>query len=315
MYVIYPAEEIISLTYALPVQRSLPRPTLDNLKEPNVSPAFSPIPLLNNNLHHNHQLNHNDRRQSITQLNTNAITTNTTATIDPDEFNRDGFDDFTSSRHDLDNTNYSVYSSQSRLSPLSLPPKPPPMAASKAAAAAAAAIPKKSKLAKLAKLGRPHSTPAPETIESARVSEYHDIVVSNPTFTRDNLRARNFDAFFESGVPVYQIETKERPQPNSAEILEANNNNNIALLPPTPPPLPPAPTIAPKSSKFNFLKRNKDKQQQHQQQQQQLLQAQPQPLNFNEFDTTRSRRGSHSSDILLIVEDPQKGDRCTPLMI
>lgn len=273
MYVIYPAEEIITLTYALPVQRSRPRPTLDNLKEPRVPPPHQPSSLLSNNANH---------RLSATA-----------ATIDPDEFSRDGYDDYTSSRNDLDNTNYSsVYSSQSRLSPHVLAQKPPPMAIKVAA-------PKKSKLAKLAKLGRPHSTPVPETNESARVSEYHDIVVSNPTFTRANLHARNFDAFFESGEPVYSIETKERPTPNSAEILD------MSMPPPLPPPLPPLPPQPPKS-KFNFLKRNnnnnnnKDK---------------PQPL-MTEFEAgARSRRGSHSSDILLIVEDPQKGDRCTPLMI
>lgn len=290
MYVIYPAEEIISLTYgvAAAVQRpTIQRPTLDNLREPLVpvgtrtpSPASVPssssaskksakVPKSANT---NHALNNNPN-VFITDPTTFDTTSDFDETITLNNFNGNPIAYYTPpSSPSLDPT--------SAITTPGKPPQPPPPKQGK---------PKSKLQLKFAKLGRPHSSPEPA--ESTRVLEYHDIRVSNPTFTRDNLRARNFDAFFEAGESVYSIETKEK---TSSPSTEPSPTIDDTFYVPQPPPKPP-------KSKLNFLKRNKSPQPPKQQ---------PVPP-----QTPSSRRGSRSSDIFLIVEEPQKGDRCTPLMI
>lgn len=80
----------------------------------------------------------------------------------------------------------------------------------------------------LGRLGR--SAPIVETPETARIREDHHIHVANPTFTRENLRQRNYDAFFESGQPVYSIEKRAPSQTRETtpnfESNHINNNNN-----------------------------------------------------------------------------------------
>lgn len=42
--------------------------------------------------------------------------------------------------------------------------------------------------------------------EPARLRDITEIRIANPTFTHKNISARNYDAFFESGEPVYKLE-------------------------------------------------------------------------------------------------------------
>jgi hypothetical protein len=73
----------------------------------------------------------------------------------------------------------------------------------------------------LGKLGRPSSNESEPT--SSRLREDLDLRIANPTFTRENLREKNFDAFFASGEPVYSLEKKEK------QISDASN---LSLLTP-----------------------------------------------------------------------------------
>lgn len=59
-------------------------------------------------------------------------------------------------------------------------------------------------------LGR-SSGKAPKKREPARLRDVTDIHIENPTFTSDNVIQRNFDAFFESGEPVYSLERRPTP--------------------------------------------------------------------------------------------------------
>lgn len=300
MYVIYPAEEIITLTYgvAAAVQRpTLQRPTLDNLREPLLpvgtrTPSPASVPSTKNNSQpKNVSSNITNHRQSIyaqnnnnnpnvfinEQIKNNFDTSDIDETITLNTFNGNRINYYTppSSPSLGPATSARTTSTPLTTATADKPPQPPTTKGK----------PKSKLQLKFAKLGRPHSNPEPA--ESARVLEYHDIRVSNPTFTRDNLRQRNFDAFFEAGESVYSIETKEKTSSPSTEPSPPIDDNSFV----TPPPK--------QKSKLNFLKRNKS------------TQKQQTPAAI----TTNSRRGSRSSDILLIVEEPQKGDRCTPLMI
>lgn len=69
---------------------------------------------------------------------------------------------------------------------------------------------KKSRLhLSLGRLGR-HQ----ELNETIRVRDELDYRVANPTFTRENLIQRNYDAFFESGEPVYSLEKRTLDTPD-----------------------------------------------------------------------------------------------------
>lgn len=54
-------------------------------------------------------------------------------------------------------------------------------------------------------LGRSKQT---RPAEPARLRDITEIRIANPTFTRENLQQNNFDAFFESGEPVYSLEQR-----------------------------------------------------------------------------------------------------------
>ena len=69
---------------------------------------------------------------------------------------------------------------------------------------------KKSRLhLSLGRLGRQK-----ELNETIRVRDELDYRVANPTFTRENLFQRNYDAFFESGEPVYSLERRTLDTPD-----------------------------------------------------------------------------------------------------
>uniref|UniRef100_A0A336MTD3 CSON004880 protein n=1 Tax=Culicoides sonorensis TaxID=179676 RepID=A0A336MTD3_CULSO len=280
MYVIYPAEEIISLTYgvAAAVQRPiLQRPTLDNLREPLVlvgTSSLNPIsipsqlPTTNNRIQNPRKSiqDNNSTTESIDRF----VDYKQNLNIETNELGKpltlNNLQDNHSTQNNLPtypslgaNTNTTIITTEK-------PPQPPLKGKS----------PKSKLQLKFAKIGRPHSSPDP--IESTRILEYHDIHVSNPTFTRDNLRQRNFDAFFESGEPVYSIETKEKTtSSNISPIEELYETSN---------------PVKPQKSKINFLKRNKPP----------IIS--PQQKQISEIN--QNRRYSRTSDIILIVEEPQK---------
>ncbi|XP_017468746.1 PREDICTED: serine/arginine repetitive matrix protein 1-like [Rhagoletis zephyria] len=92
------------------------------------------------------------------------------------------------------------------MSPMNLPPEPKPKSPTPS---------KSSRLRPklhlpLGRLGRSTST---DQRESNRLKEDLQLLVDNPVFNCENLRQRNFDAFFESGEPKYKLQPKT---PNSA---------------------------------------------------------------------------------------------------
>ncbi|XP_054736674.1 uncharacterized protein LOC129243579 [Anastrepha obliqua] len=92
------------------------------------------------------------------------------------------------------------------MSPMNLPPEPRPKSPTPS---------KSSRLRPklhlpLGRLGRSTST---DQRESNRLKEDLQLLVDNPVFNCENLRQRNFDAFFESGEPKYKLQPKT---PNSA---------------------------------------------------------------------------------------------------
>nr|XP_029728856.1 uncharacterized protein LOC109418473 isoform X4 [Aedes albopictus] len=221
MYVIFPADELILLTYGIAVPRVPPRPTLDNLREPLVPIGNRPSSAT---ILSPKQINDPRRIQGPPLTSSSAPLTPPTLSprdrspepsvnFSPDDRIYD-YDDSTP-LYDTDTTvNY--VSRELHLPPLSTAP---PLG-SRPNTTSAAKGKEKSKSRLHLKLGRlrPHSSTEPS--ESARIREDLQIHVSNPVFTRENLRQRNFDAFFESGETVYSLEKKEKPPPASAESLE-----------------------------------------------------------------------------------------------
>ncbi|XP_055320022.1 uncharacterized protein LOC129577281 isoform X5 [Sitodiplosis mosellana] len=259
MYVIFPADELIYMTYGAAIPRFKPRPTLDNLREPLV--PFDTLP--------NHKTSQNpSNRQSYPQ-NSNASNEqklqkqrqqqqqqqkqqkpsnpkpepkpkpeskpkpeqkpskkkektdifgytsldSREPSIYPDDVYVSGAIAQSSKRSTATTTTTTTATTFSLPSPSAsssssvkqpLPP-PSPARIQQAITTSNGKPPGKSKSRLHLGLGifgsKQQTTPEP-----ARLRTYHEFRVSNPTFTRENISARNYDAFFESGEPVYRLE-------------------------------------------------------------------------------------------------------------
>jgi hypothetical protein len=225
MYVIFPADEIILLSYGIAQNPRLSqaRPTLDRLREPLVPqstigtrPPPSPTstittPTTPNSLTPNHL-------------------SNTTQARDPSPSRVSFADDFMNKSRTsiVDESTFSK--------------------ASENASTSDAAVSKKknnklkSKITKisLGKLGKASaSNEQLEAASSSRVTEDHHVRIHNPTFTRDNLRQKNYDAFFASGEAVYSLEKKDpallTPQSNFSDYSLPSSYANTPGTPITPP--------------------------------------------------------------------------------
>lgn len=215
MYVIFPADEIILLSYGIAIPRLQPRPTLDNLREPLV-PFKGIRPPTNSNLDvttahtqkssisSNHirfgpNTNANPRRDPSPNVSfADEFFFNTKA--DPEEENNSETD--YSNYKEPDENAEAIYTNRNNLTN-SNNTISEPISGSK----------KKSKLKSkitlsLGRIGRPHSRDKVEP--PSRIREDLQIRVSNPTFTSDNLRQNNYDAFFASGESVYSLERKNK---------------------------------------------------------------------------------------------------------
>jgi hypothetical protein len=204
MYVIFPADEIILLSYGVAQNpRFQRRPTLDNLQEP-IVPSTGTRPSTNsNNLEV--QSNHSDRsfsRQNSSNLrsslNSHKRDTSPNVSFADDFMNKSRTSVVEESTFRTDDSLGSVLDSNGTKKKNNF----------------------KSKISKisLGKLGRPSSNEQAEPPPS-RLREDHHIRVSNPTFTHDNLREKNFDAFFASGASVYSLERKDKQLSDASSLL------------------------------------------------------------------------------------------------
>ena len=210
MYVIFPADELILLTYGVAVPRVHTRPTLDNLREPLVPIGSRP----SSNISQSRTL----AKHLQIENNTSAEIDNHPENFDPsdllydcDSSNLLGTSDLNATSEINNCLNISTTTSTNKLNTTS-----------------ASAKGKKSKLQLKLRRLRPHSSA--ETAETARIREDLQIHVTNPIFTRDNLRERNFDAFFECGETVYSLAIKDKqqllpePEPPPSELFTSNES-------------------------------------------------------------------------------------------
>lgn len=332
MYVIFPADELIYMTYGPAIPRFKPRPTLDNLQEPLVPigcpPTTSPI-ITTNSIN---SLNGRDncktiastpstpnpshvsrsRRSSSQQPpvqpasrpNPNALLPSQRPrdqrsasrsslppipqTVAPQQPNHSKPRPITTDIFGYVPSSRSNYSAGSRertpslysdghtpsllenghtvLRPLSVADstsnkgKPPGKS--------------KSRLhINLGRLGRSKQT---QPAEPARLRDITEIRIANPTFTRENLQQNNFDAFFESGEPVYSLEQRTPLiSPVSSTDLDQLDNMEAASI---------SSPQANRPSSLNFFQKS------------------------NKNTVTFRSRSTDIDDASVRV--PQKGDRC-----
>lgn len=254
MYVIFPADEIILFSYGAIVPRLQPRPTLDNLREPLVPPGTRPQPTASN--------------LDVTQSNTifnkktsvSSYSNSQQPSPKPSKPRRDrspnitfaddcNYFPFPKSEPDEENVSETDYLARSNL----LDPITPSLSEYGATndnnfnfnnynnannQTDTTSGKKKNKLKSkihisLGRLGRPHSneqTESQQQPQPSRVREDLDIRVSNPTFTSDNLRQKNFDAFFASGEPVYSLERKFEPEVPASPSIELKPTQSTTSL-------------------------------------------------------------------------------------
>lgn len=274
MYVIFPADEIILLSYGVaqnPRYKNS-RPTLDRLREPIVPqsaigtrPPPSPTTLTPNHVHSPEKRDISPSRVSFAD---DFMNKSRSSIVDENQFNSNSFSASTADA--------SAKKKGSKL---------------------------KSKITKisLGKLGKVSASN--EQLEaggaSARVTEDHHIRIANPTFTRDNLRQNNYDAFFASGEPVYSLERKEAAA--AALLTPSSYTDSYATASPSTPITPPFyASLPPQSSRANSI-------------------GPPSPLPPSKSNTSKSSSSNSSTSkrpksVELFQRSPAessvKGDRC-----
>lgn len=201
------------MTYGAALPRIKPRPTLDNLREPQVPSAYSNTTTTTTSspLPSSDAANHPQYTRQSSQSNNSLQQSDAYSVTDFGDQSRP------SSRHNHTKTTdifgYTSTSAANSREPSIAPTifddtavtAPSPTHA-KLSTEKKGKPPGKSKHRlhlSLGRLGRSKKEPPPEP---ARLREQTEIRISNPTFTRENLFARNYDAFFESGEPVYSLE-------------------------------------------------------------------------------------------------------------
>lgn len=296
MYVIFPADELIYMTYGAALPRIKPRPTLDNLREPLV-PIRSPS--ASNARNESHAV----QSYPVPSPRKNSNSSRTSAKLP--QSNNNNNTNTNNNNNDTDVFGYkSTYiDSRTRSPSIVIEPSTPgatyPSSSSQqhhllqqqisvdkqSTSTAAPAKPAKSKHRlhlRLGNLGRSKQTKTPEP---ARLRDVTDIHIANPAFTRENLVQRNYDAFFESGEPVYSLEHRAPPQPEPE--------------PEPPPELDSSHLHSHRPHSLGFFHKS--------------------PKNsrsggVSSSGTTASSAGgkfrSKSAEIVESVEVPQKGDRC-----
>lgn len=186
------------MTYGAAVPRLQPRPTLDNLREPLVPLGNRPNPSSSNLLDEPNYNSISSTQSKLNNLKDGIQSSENSQSLDSEiEY----FENRERSRSP------SVYFDTQI--PLSNYPSQLSSSGSKSVAGGKSKFKQRLHLP-LGRLGR--QTPV-ETPEISRIREDHHIHVSNPTFTRENLYERNYDAFFTSGEPVYSIEKRAPSQP------------------------------------------------------------------------------------------------------
>ncbi len=184
------------MTYGAALPRIKPRPTLDNLQKPLVPLGTRPSPTSNV------LTDSQGIRPSSSKTYSNP--TSATHNVKTDAFG------YPSSRVD-NNTNYQ----RDRMPSIYLEPASPGATSNNLNPPTSKdkdknAKPKHKLHLNLGLLGRSKQN---QKAEPARLRDVTEIRVSNPTFTRENLSQRNYDAFFESGEPVYSLERRAPPKP------------------------------------------------------------------------------------------------------
>lgn len=184
------------MTYGAALPRIKPRPTLDNLREPLVPLGTRPSPTRNALTDSQDTYPHSLTHASPSPRKTSSYPTSATHNVETDAFGYPSSPRLDNCSRERTPSTYLEPASPSATS------NNPPNSKDKNT---------KSKLhLHLGRLGRSKQSQKPEP---ARLRDVTEIRIENPTFTRENLVHRNYDAFFESGVPVYSLERRAPPRP------------------------------------------------------------------------------------------------------
>lgn len=264
MYVIFPADEVILLSYGVAQNPRFyqSRPALDHLREPIVpiSAGIRPSTTIStSNLDNNITIS-TTSKDFLTIPNHNVRSTTSTKLRDPSPSVSFADDFMNKSRQNtVDENNYRTgdFYSNSNLNNIS-------NSNNNLSASDGNGAKKKGKLKSkiskisLGKLGKISSSNEQLEGVPTRVTDDLELRISNPTFTRDNLRQKNFDAFFASGEPVYSLERKERSLLESSSLpltpqslaTTIDTPSSFAATPVTPNTPPSFSSLPPSASTY-----------------------------------------------------------------
>lgn len=221
MFVIFPADELILMTYGTAIPEIKPRPTLDCIREPLVpigDRSFSPSEILARStptpssssiqflMSSSSQYEIDSAKQKLRKLQASNVK------LTSKEEEMLGAVAYSSDENLLLNDygdrmgrerSPSVFLGAPSSSYSSRPTSP----SSSKSGQSQPTTPSKSKF-RPPKLNISLGRAKPDLTESKRIKDDHILQVDNPTFTSENLRAQNFDAFFEAGESAYKLHPK-----------------------------------------------------------------------------------------------------------
>lgn len=186
---IYPADELILFTYGNINIIPKHRPTLDRIRDPGVA-VDEHYRQHQHSLHQHHSFSSQSScRHRYLNGNSEDEATGTPKSLrehrNVEERNR-------STSAEVERRSVSRARSPTSL----LPPRPSASNGSRQASA------RSSPLRHLLNIHSDRRSKSPDCNSATRVRESVQIRVANPTFTRDNLRQKNYEAFFASGEPI-----------------------------------------------------------------------------------------------------------------
>lgn len=222
MYVIYPADELILFTYGNINLIPKHRPTLDRIRDPGV--AIDEYHQRHQHSQHQHQHHSFSSQSSCRNRHSSENSEADNAIRAP---NSHGEETSVERRKKSSSAEVERRSASRARSPSSLlPPRPPASNGSRQASA------RSSPLRHLLNLHSDRRSKSPDCNSATRVRESVHLRIANPTFTRDNLRERNFEAFFASGEPVLAASSPVDVKDN----IELCSGPSSAVTTPSTPP-------------------------------------------------------------------------------
>lgn len=227
MFVIFPADELILMTYGSAIPVIKPRPTLDCIREPLVpigDRSFSPSEILarstptpsSSSIEILMSSSSNYGTPDVTKQRLRKLRASNVRLTEKEEEMLGALGYSSDENLLLNDYGEQQTGSSSRFLGAPTPSSSRPTSPSSSKSAQSQSQTQSKSKFRPPKLHISLGRTKPDLAESKRIKDDHILQVDNPAFTSENLRASNFDAFFEAGQSVYKLHPKATSEGGAA---------------------------------------------------------------------------------------------------